>query len=216
MNAYFISGLGADRRAFDRIRMPDDVTVHHLDWLEPLPAETLPAYALRLAQPIDQTQPFILVGLSFGGILSIEINRFLPATKIFLISTVSRRAELPWYFRVSGKMGLHRLGFTNLIKHSPRMLHWFFGTSRGRLREYLQERIDACSMNYLQWSLDQITRWDNTQKPAQAVHIHGSADRLFPISFLHPDHVVQGGSHFMVVTHGHKISAIIGEELRGT
>jgi hypothetical protein len=214
VNAYFISGLGADRHAFDRIRLPEGVAVHHLDWLEPLPGESLQTYAQRLAEPIDRSRPFVLVGLSFGGIVSIEIHRFLPARKVFLISTVSRRSELPWYFRVSGKMGLHRLGFTNLIKHSPRMLHWFFGTSRGRLREYLQERIDACSMSYLRWSLDQITQWGNEQKPEQAVHIHGSADRLFPIQFLRPDYVVEGGSHFMIVTHGHRVSSILEKELK--
>ena len=32
MNVYFISGLGADERVFQRLTFPNSFTVHHLKW----------------------------------------------------------------------------------------------------------------------------------------------------------------------------------------
>ena len=66
MNVYFISGLGADRRAFERIQLPPQFSVHHLDWIEPRKDESLNDYAMRLGEGIDTTKPFALVGLIHG------------------------------------------------------------------------------------------------------------------------------------------------------
>ncbi|HEY0434517.1 MAG TPA: hypothetical protein VGC95_11625, partial [Chitinophagaceae bacterium] len=77
MKAYFISGLGADRRAFYRIQMPSSIQIVHLDWIDPLPKESLNDYALRFSKLIDRHEEFILVGLSFGGMLAVELGKFL-------------------------------------------------------------------------------------------------------------------------------------------
>jgi len=214
MKVYFISGLGADRQAFDKIRLRDTDTIHHLDWLEPLPGETLFAYATRMAAPIDTQTPFALVGLSFGGLLSIEISKQLHAEKVFLISSISHRAELPWYFRLSGRLRLHQHGFVKLLKSNQRVMYWFFGTKSSKLQAYLSERIRATSPGYLRWSLEQITNWKQERKPENVIHLHGSLDKLFPIRYVKPDYVIPRGSHFMVVTHARDISAILQKELQ--
>ena len=67
MNVYFISGLGADRRAFEKINLPERFSIHHLDWIQHNQGESLNDYAKRLAATIDTTQPFAIVGLSMGG-----------------------------------------------------------------------------------------------------------------------------------------------------
>lgn len=213
MNVYFISGLGADRRAFDKIRLSDADTIHHIDWLEPGANETLPDYARRMSAGIDTRSPFALVGLSFGGLLSIEISKQLPAQKVFLISSISNRSELPWYFRMSGRLHLHHTGFVRLLKSNQHVMYWFFGTKSSKLQAYLTERIMATSHNYLQWSLEQITRWPQETKPFNVVHLHGTADKLFPIRYVKPDYAIERGSHFMVVTHAREISAILQKEL---
>lgn len=206
MNVYFISGLGADRRAFDNIKLSESYEVHHIDWLDPLPEEPLQDYAHRMAQSIDAKKPFVLVGLSFGGIMSIEIAKFLQPKLIILISSVSHRGQLPWYYRVSGKLKIPALGVTRLIKKNSLVMFWFFGTKSKRLKEYLQEMIDKTSDNYVQWSLSEIANWQQKEKPNNVFHIHGNTDKLFPLKYVKPDMVLDHGSHFMVVTHGDKIS----------
>ena len=71
MNAYFISGLGADAQMFQKTELPEGFVIHHLAWLRPLGHETFPQYAKRLAAGIDQSQPFILVPPSTGSVLSL-------------------------------------------------------------------------------------------------------------------------------------------------
>ena len=70
MNVYTISGLGADESVFD------DLTIctipHHLEWIDPKEGENIADYAQRMAQKIDVSQPFALIGLSFGGLIAID------------------------------------------------------------------------------------------------------------------------------------------------
>jgi pimeloyl-ACP methyl ester carboxylesterase len=206
VNVYFISGLGADFHAFDRIEIPSFCVKHDLPWLEPLPSEALNHYAKRMAERIDHSKPFVLVGLSFGGIVAIEIHQQFPALKVILISSISNRNELPWYFRFAASVGLHQSPVLPLIKKWDKAMYWFFGTRSARLRGYLKERMDQTTLTYLKWSLNAIVHWKQAEKPIGVIHLHGSKDKLFPIQYCHPDYIVQGGSHFMVVTHAREIS----------
>jgi pimeloyl-ACP methyl ester carboxylesterase len=67
MTIYCISGLGADYRVFQKLVFPSDYHVVHVEWIQPEIRETLSSYALRLLKQIDNSKPFILIGLSFGG-----------------------------------------------------------------------------------------------------------------------------------------------------
>ena len=101
MNVYFISGLGADKRAFKYLQLDSRLTIHHVDWLSANKNESLVAYSKRLAEKIDTTKPFCIVGLSFGGIVANEISKIISPEKIIFLSTAKNRSELPWYFRFS-------------------------------------------------------------------------------------------------------------------
>jgi len=62
MNVYFISGLGADKRIFSKIRLNDKFKIIHLDWISFEKKETLKSYAERLCKSIDKSEPFSIVG----------------------------------------------------------------------------------------------------------------------------------------------------------
>ena len=111
MTVYCISGLGADHRAFERLQWAPNLRIVHLPWLEPSPNESLQAYAHRMPKPIQSHEPFALVGLSFGGILAIEMLHFLQPNKTIIISSISNNTQLPWYFRVVGKTKLYKSKF---------------------------------------------------------------------------------------------------------
>jgi pimeloyl-ACP methyl ester carboxylesterase len=71
MNAYFISGLGADKRIFSKLKLNEKINIIHIDWITHNKNESLAAYAERLSNVIDITQPFALVGVSFGGMIAV-------------------------------------------------------------------------------------------------------------------------------------------------
>ena len=213
MTVYCISGLGADHRAFERLTWPESTHVVYLPWLEPLPKESLSQYAQRLAEPIITHEPFVLVGLSFGGIISVELLQWLKPEKTILLSSIADAAQLPWYFRLAGKTGLHQTALAKQLKQNQWFIDSLFGQKNTPLALYLKEHFAAMSDNYLTWSLDSILNWGQNEKPRNVIQIHGSADRVFPIEYAKPDVVIRGGSHFMVYTHAKQVSKHIHDLL---
>lgn len=75
MNVYFISGLGADKRIFSKLTLSAEFDIIHIDWIVPFSKETLVSYAKRLSKVIDVNNPFALIGVSFGGMIAVEIAK---------------------------------------------------------------------------------------------------------------------------------------------
>ena len=100
---YFISGLGADWRMFQFLKLPDHIAQYQVKWLEPLSFdEPLENYAKRLVPQIDDPTP-ILVGFSFGGLVAIELAKIIKPLRTIVISSLATRYALPWYYKLAGK-----------------------------------------------------------------------------------------------------------------
>src|SRR6187402_1248228 len=104
---YCISGLGADERAFSRLKV-EGYRIRCLPWLTPEPGESINAYATRMRAEIIEENP-ILCGLSFGGMMSIEISKQIPVEKLILISSIKSVKELPRWMKTCGFLRLNRL-----------------------------------------------------------------------------------------------------------
>jgi len=209
---YCISGLGADERAFSRLQLPG-YELHFLRWIDPEPNESFADYAKRMSSFITEPES-IIIGLSFGGMLAIELTKLIKVKKLILISSVKTRNEEPWWMRTSGKLKLHQL-----IKPQPHPLlypieNYFLGThtkAEKKLANYFRETVNK---EYLKWAIHQIVNWSNVTIPANCLHIHGNADKLFPIRYVKADHVIDKGGHFMVFNKAEEISRIISAELK--
>jgi len=64
MKIYAIPGLGADKRVFEYLHL--DYELVALEWIQPQKRENLKNYALRLAKSIDTSEPYGILGVSFG------------------------------------------------------------------------------------------------------------------------------------------------------
>src|SRR4051812_3172924 len=106
---YLISGMGADERLFHKLRFPENYVVHHLPWLDPVSAnESIEAYAARLIALIRHENP-IMMGVSFGGMMSIEIARQIPVKKVVLVSSIKHHGEKPAYLNWVRRFRLNHL-----------------------------------------------------------------------------------------------------------
>jgi hypothetical protein len=215
VNLYLISGLGVDRRVYQRLEFPSFCTLHHIDWISPLPQESISHYAQRLAAGIDTSRPFVLIGMSFGGMMSIELNRFVRPLKTILISSAATRYHLPPYFRLAGSLGLHHLVPSGLYKRSNGLFHWLFGVRTAEEKVFFKALIAAADIPTVHWSVNAVLRWENTEVPPNVVHISGRADRLLPLRWAQPDIAVAGGRHLMVFSQAKEVSEVIGKILRG-
>lgn len=210
---YTIPGLGFDQRIFSNLNFPENEVIH-LHWIEPTPKELISNYAKRMAENIlHDPQNCILIGHSFGGIVSQEIAAFLPIKKILLISSIKSEKETPLNFRMAAPLGFHRL-FTKKITLST-FDYWGknFGYGTEELRQLFKSMIAEQSDQYLQWALQALSKWQGASKTNTPIHhIHGSRDKTFPIKLIsQPVLKVEGGSHMMVFNQGQIVSKMISE-----
>lgn len=213
MILYFLSGLGADSRAFKYLTFPQNVEPVFIEWLAPARNETLQEYAKRISEKLDTTRPFMLIGLSFGGILATEIIEFVSPVKTILMSSASRRQELPFYYRFAGALRLDRLVPAKALNKSHALTNWLFGLTEKMDKELLHEILRTTDTAFSKWAVGEILRWKRTASPPNIIRIHGDKDRILPIINFNPSHLVKDGGHFMVVSKAVEISAIIKAEV---
>lgn len=212
MKVYFISGMAADKRVFKYIQLPAGFEAVYLDWITPEKDDTLPSYAMRLATSINTNEAFALVGLSFGGMLAIEIaKQYHPATTI-LISSVPVANHLPGYFRVAGKMGLHKLVPVSWLKSSAAAKR-FFTREKNDDKKLLWQIINESDAGLIRWSMDAILNWQNETIPQPIWHIHGTRDEILPVKFTRPTHLIQKEGHMMIMTSPDKVNDILAQAL---
>ncbi len=210
---YCIPGLGANEKVFERIVFPNNYEKVCLGWIEPGKKESLKDYSIRLAEPIDTSEPFILLGLSFGGMVATVLSTLIHPKQTILISSVTGRNELPWYFRASGRMHLNALlHMKTALKAAPFALD-IMGARTPTDKEFLKEMIDQASVNLVQWSIDKILNWDNRLRPNGILQIHGTRDMVLPHTYTHAEYLVEDGNHFMIRNKAEQINTILSKIL---
>lgn len=210
---YLIPGLGADHRVFGTIDLPG-YDVHILVWQRPEKNEPIADYTKRMAAQITAV-PFALIGYSFGGVVGAELTKLFPDAKLFLLSSIASRKELPPWGLFGAGIGVNKLLTGKFMKDSASVIRWFFSLETDEDRKLFDNIIHDSDPEFLPWALNAILNWKGSAKH-RIHHIHGDADRLLPLSFTTADTIVKGGGHFMVVTHGKEISAILTSMLRET
>ncbi|MBL0356896.1 MAG: alpha/beta hydrolase [Chitinophagaceae bacterium] len=202
---YCISGLGADEKAFAKIKLPG-YELGFIQWLTPGKNESIEAYATRMSKSIKEENP-ILMGLSFGGIMCIEIAKLLPVKKLILISSVPAYKQIPLWMRTAGKLRLNKvLPIRSASTLLEPVQNYHIGAATAEEKEIVRQYRKMVSPVYLHWAINAILNWKNEWHPASLYHIHGDADRIFPIKNVKPDHIIKGGTHFMIFTKAREIS----------
>ena len=204
---YCISGLGADERAFSRLQV-EGYTIVCLPWLAPLPKETITDYATRMRAGIKEENP-ILMGLSFGGMMSIEISKQIPVRKLILVSSIKSVQELPRWMKTVGFFRLNRILPMRPFKFIEPIQNRNLGITTKEEIELVRSYRRNASPLYMEWAINQVLNWRNSWKPEAVYHVHGDADRLFPIRYIAPTHVIKGGGHFMIMNRAAEVNEIL-------
>jgi len=211
VDIYLISGLWADRNVFRNLTFNETTKIHYLDWIPPKAKESLRAYALRLAEGINPSLPFIIIGLSFGGMLATEIASVLQPQMTILVSSISTKRELPWYFRLVGRMRINKLIPAVRPKTVPRFISSFFGVETQVDYLLFQQLLRSTDPRFSKWAMDSILKWDRTEAPAGLIRIHGGKDRVLPTRYGNIDYLIREGGHFIIFNRADEISGILAE-----
>lgn len=213
MKIYQISGLGANEKVFKNLRMLPDFEPVNIPWLQPEKDETLQHYAERMAEKINTNEDFMLMGVSFGGMIVKEMNRFLDPKFNFLISTIKDRSEMPVYMRFSSHTGLHKIVPPGFLTSDNFLSYSVFRKLYSAKLPDLKEIFEFRDHYYLKWSMDRIVNWQNNVEMKNYIHFHGDKDMIFPFSKIHDAVEIQDGTHVMIMRRAKLISQLINEKL---
>ena len=208
MKIYAISGLGADRRVFQYLKL--DFELVPIDWITPKHDEPLTSYAKRLSKSISTEEEYIVLGVSFGGLVAVEVSKLLSPSLTVLVSSVEDYRELRSIYRLAGQLKLIRWIPKPLFNPPRSIACWLFGTDRKAL---LNDILNETDLNFAKWAVSALVSWKNTERVRPILKISGSHDKLIPSANDKNTEVISGGEHFMVVDRASEISQIINEKI---
>ncbi len=209
-----ISGLGADKKVFERLDL-SLYKVNYIKWIRPEPKETLRQYSIRLTEQFVTNEPYIIIGLSFGGIITSEILHFIkpkPITSI-IISSVRNRHELPYLMRKGKTYPIHRLIPNRLLKIGNPIIYWYFGLKTENQKKLMSYFLSSSDPIFVKWAINEIANWNREKSLENIIHIHGDKDKTFPIGGTEADHIIKNGSHLMIYTHANLVSKLLNKIL---
>ncbi|MEO8860176.1 MAG: alpha/beta hydrolase [Ginsengibacter sp.] len=204
---YCISGFGADERVFSKLNFGDN-QVHYLSWLLPFSNEKIEAYAKRMSEKIEQLNP-IIIGLSFGGMMAIEISKLITTHKVIIISSIKTCHELPFWMRIAGRLKLDKIFPMRSFSLIEPLENYNLGIEDDEERKLVKSYRKNVSQDYTNWAIHQILNWTNEWRPANLLHIHGGNDHIFPIKYIKANYVIEDGGHFMIMNRNKKVDEIL-------
>lgn len=210
MKLYVVSGLGADFSVLEKITFPEKLEIVFLNWLIPENHEEFHHYVKRMADRVDASEPFALLGYSFGGIIVQEIDKIKSAEKVVILGSIKSNKE---------KSRLIKFGeIFKIAKFLPRQI---FNVKSAVIYSFMRKLIDPKNPKimqylkvtdpyYLKWGIEQVSDWKFEENP-KVIQVLGSKDIVFPVKYSKPDYVVQDGTHLFPVTKSKQVSKILAE-----
>lgn len=208
---YCLSGLGADKSIFANIKI-DNVELVHLSWPDYDEHDEIPCYAQKVAALIKEDNS-VLLGVSFGGMLAVEIAKLRSVRKVFIISSSKTCNEIPHFGRFMKMLVMSEklpgFFYTWPNKHLLKL----FGAKTDEEKKVVKNVLKTSDELFMRWAMKTIQLWRNTDYPEPIIHIHGDADRIITPEYIHPNYWIKGGTHIMIYNRADEISAIINKEL---
>lgn len=210
MKIYIVSGLGADFKVLERLQFPKHCELIFIDWLIPEKNEPFHHYVERMAAKVDASEPFCLLGYSFGGIMVQEINRLKPAEKVVILGSIKSDKEKSKFIKTGEITKIPRIlpvGLFNVrAANVYGVLRKLFDPKNPRILQYFRVRDPY----YLKWSVEKVSEWKFEENP-EVIQILGDKDIVFPIRNSKPDYVIKGGTHLFPATKAKEVSKILNE-----
>lgn len=204
---YFISGLGADQRSFGFLDL-SFCDANFIHWITPSPGDTLGSYAEKLFASVADENA-VIVGLSLGGMLAVEMAKKHPHTKVIIIASAKTRFEIPRYLRFWRHFPVYNFHSRRTKNYGGRLVLSILGTKGAAERKVQQQILKDSDPSFTRWAIHAVLHWDNTVIPENVIHIHGTADKLLPFSFVKADYTIIGGEHVMIMDKANEVSELL-------
>jgi len=209
-----VSGLGGDERLFEPQRsLP--WPIHAVKWLEPHRHDTLASYSQRLAAALTVAEPFFLGGVSMGGMMALEMSRWLRPEAVLLIASARSGRVIYPFWRVVGRViGWMPISLAPVASRIAKMLSPAGRELNSEQRRFCLQMASDAPPRFVRWACRAVVTWPGVDLPrAPVYHIHGDRDPIIPVHRVKPDHIVRGGGHMINLTHAEEVNAYLREKI---
>lgn len=216
LHVYLLPGQGSDGRIFKNLTFDPGIETTVIQYPVPEEKETMTGYAKKLLPQIDTMQPFVLIGVSLGGMLSVELSDYIRPEKIIIISSASCKEEVPELYSFFEKMPVYKYLPADFFSFSTAILQPLFEPDRRKEKATCVAMIHAKDPVFIKRQTGNIVTWQRTATEnagKNIVHIHGTKDHTLPYKNVTADYTIKNGSHMMTLTRADEISDIISREL---
>lgn len=212
---YLISGLGADKRLFKNILLPNYFEVVFVDWVLPEAKDTLTTYAQKIIDQYHITNDSVIIGVSLGGVISVEIAKKVTPATVILISSIKTDIEAPVYFKLFRNVPVYRIIPDKLMTHLSGLIKPMFGNMTADDLSLFKNMLRDSSPIFMKWAMKAILDWRNDSIPPNLYHLIGDKDLVFPYKNIKdPTAIIKGGTHIMVFDKADEINKILAEILQ--
>lgn len=224
MRIYLLPGLGADARIFEgQLAAFPEAEVPM--WIRPTPEDNVETYARRLARNVmareSQTGPCMVVGLSFGGVLSQYFAEEIGAETCVVLSSAKTKSQFPcryypiyllfkyapplaWVFILAIKLCV-----TCLLRFAP----MFLRSARRSVLQQLRECDGRMQFYFVKmlmcWAYDLFDTAGTPAPPGRVFQVHGKRDHIIPCRGFTPDYLIPRGGHILCLTHARALNEIL-------
>lgn len=206
---YLISGFGADKRLFKNISLPN-YEVIATDWLLPDINDTLTTYSQSIVKQYNIQDNSIVIGVSLGGMIAVEIAKQVRLDKVILISSIKTDSEAPWYFQLFRKLPVYQITPGNLFPRLGFLIRPLFGKMAPADLALFRSMLKNSSPVFLKWAMRAVLYWKNDVIPHHLYHIIGNKDLVFPYKNIKgPTAIIEGGTHIMVFDKADEINHLL-------
>ncbi len=199
---YFITGFALDRRVLEILNLPPE-RFRCIDLIAAEPRETLPHYALRMADALGFQPGDEVCGLSFGGMVALEIARQCRASRLMLLASCTHPRFIRPGFRAAGRLApaIPDAAIRALFRNVPAFLK-LIGMHTSKNAAFLRQVMGDFPPSLLRRLPGMMLDWEGCEPAAPYVALHSEQDWLIrPPLHLSELTLLPGKSHLLTVSH---------------
>jgi len=201
---YLVPGFLTDKTIYKDFLLDERLNCKVLEFIAPLDKnEPIEEYAKRMAELIGETENIVLLGTSFGGILSIEIAKHISVDKLILVSSVKDRSELNPMMKVKNSSKLLDIVPDSFVKSAIVAGYSIGNKIVPDLKEIRNEEIGIMihkiDGTLEKWIIKKVNTWKGKNEVKDFLHLHGDKDPVFPIKNIKDYELVENGNHNMII-----------------
>ena len=210
---YLFPGQGSDYRIFNEISFDTSLfNVMVIEYDIPEKSMTMKEYAKELSIQVDTSGEYILIGVSLGGMICVELSEYINPSKTIIISSAKNRQELPFRFKFQRIIPLYKVFPRSILLLGAKVLQPIVEPDRNKNKQIFKSMLASKNPTYMKRTIGMVITWDRVENSKMIYHIHGTNDHTIPFrNITDPDYVIENGSHMMTLTRAEEISRILKE-----